>query len=64
MAITVTILEDDECEEENAGSGGRIIKIIEEEGKKRGWNEKRLALLLGDSDEELEEATREIHPCD
>jgi aminoglycoside phosphotransferase (APT) family kinase protein len=64
--ISVDVMEvyDHESEEENALWSRAIVRMVGETARKRGWDAKELALLLGDGDRVLGYARTEMFPDD
>ncbi|KAG2088374.1 uncharacterized protein F5147DRAFT_781011 [Suillus discolor] len=64
MGVDVLEVVDDESEEENAFWSREIVRRVEETARQRGWDEKELALLLGNGDPVLGQARIEMVPAD
>lgn len=64
MGVDVLEVVDDESEEDNALWSREIVRRVEETARQRGWDQKELALLLGNGDPVLGQARIEMVPTD
>lgn len=62
MGVDVLEVEDDEGEVENNSWSEVIVKLAGEIAKSRGWDDRRLGLLVGDGNLELQKARVEMFP--
>jgi len=62
MGVDVLEVEDDEGEVENNSWSDVIVKLAGEIAKSRGWDDRRLGLLVGDGNFELQKARVEMFP--
>ena len=62
--VGVDIIEviDDESEEENAKWSRRIMRMVAETARKRGWAEREVEILIGDGDPVVGSVRNEMYP--
>lgn len=62
MGVDLLEVEDDAGEEENNNWSEVIVKLAGDIAKSRGWDDRRLGLLVGDGNLELQNARVEMFP--
>ena len=63
IGVDVLEVDDDESEKENAIWSRKIMHMVGETARNRGWDEKEIALLVGDGNPVLGYARTEMFPA-
>ena len=62
MGVDIVEVEDKESEDENDVWSGKIVGLVEEVAREKGWTDEKIRLLVGHGNRDLQKVRVEMFP--